>query len=1170
MKKVKIKSCPFCGKKGPFHRDTCDECQECLNPYTLYELGVRKFNNDMDNRGVDEWEKALRLFEAVEDLLGLAKCAENIGLGHQLVGKWKEAIDSFNRALEIYQHTGNILEETKILLEMGVVLNELGDWDRALEHLSRALEISKLLNYEDGISIAYLNRGVTFLRKGHWQDAIQNFKQSLEISKEINNPRIESLSLMNMGIALADEGHWEDALECYKESLEIFEQTGDRVSAFNCVGNIGGLYQRLGRWEEAMKFFSHALELSRDLGFYRCESFFRSNISVGLSFGLSDDISFSEETMEIARKLGLDKAASIQEIQQAIVQKGQKAEFKEYFERAAKKLKKIREKKYRPESLIAYGVPVLRMGQFNESLDYFNRSLQISKGQQYLELESSGIENTLMELDELNFNEKMISYFEEIIEKARAQGDLLNEAKTLGNIGIIYEKKGDLKSALERFQRCLKIFDQLDNSLGKSMTLLNIGMIHANSENWLEAIEYFKKSLDLSDTLGDKIGELGCLMNIAISFLRSKQLQSAIDMYEKAIEVAKQLGDRPAESRSYANMGIAYSKIGNSRAAISCLRRSIEINELLIEETTREELRIGLKKQFSWVFENLLDILFGALTENGRIDTEEIIDLLCEAEYFKCREISGKLEIRSSELEKKETWICPGGKEILDKINDVRAKLITLSETYTRLLHKFEERGEDSDDCKDRIDSIISERDQLKTDIEDYKEQYYQLCPDSGMVTLPYSKKRLIYQRFQKLFQQINKSGTKAAVLEFIHTNDKLGVILINSEGSPFISVKNLTERELKELTNLYLNVLDCLKEAQKTRNIVYEVDAEKSLENLSKKMYEKLIPQEIQQIFSKNQFNHIIVIPNKQLHLLPFPIIHDNDNYWGNKYAISTSLSLDLFRISLEKSKDRARGTIKNVLLIANPNFDEKTGYSKLSLPNTEIEVNTIKKMIESLEGYNLHVLSRSAATEENFVKYVNSEDLGFIHFAGHAYWEGRDPNLSFLLFNGLERLYLSEIISGIQFRGHPLVILSACESGVSKLAVGDEMFGLVRGLLLAGATSIIVSNWSVLDKPACDFMIELYRHWLEGESLSRSMFMARQSVKEKSERRLYQDLPVSMLNWGAFTLLGDPFILAVDSRNTSMFEKIIAESSADTYSEMPILRGLPKNDEGYFEEEK
>ena len=57
-------------------------------------------------------------------------------------------------------------------------------------------------------------------------------------------------------------------------------------------------------------------------------------------------------------------------------------------------------------------------------------------------------------------------------------------------------------------------------------------------------------------------------------------------------------------------------------------------------------------------------------------------------------------------------------------------------------------------------------------------------------------------------------------------------------------------------------------------------------------------------------------------------------------------------------------------------------------------------------------------------------------------------------------------------------LVTLSGCSTGLNVVVGGDELFGLMRGLLSAGAHSILVSLWDVFDRSTAAFMTSFYRH--------------------------------------------------------------------------------------------
>ena len=62
-------------------------------------------------------------------------------------------------------------------------------------------------------------------------------------------------------------------------------------------------------------------------------------------------------------------------------------------------------------------------------------------------------------------------------------------------------------------------------------------------------------------------------------------------------------------------------------------------------------------------------------------------------------------------------------------------------------------------------------------------------------------------------------------------------------------------------------------------------------------------------------------------------------------------------------------------------------------------------------------------------------------------------------------------------------LVTLSACETGLGKVAKGEGIVGLSRALQYAGANNIIVSLWQVADESTAQLMIEFYKYNLHND---------------------------------------------------------------------------------------
>ena len=101
----------------------------------------------------------------------------------------------------------------------------------------------------------------------------------------------------------------------------------------------------------------------------------------------------------------------------------------------------------------------------------------------------------------------------------------------------------------------------------------------------------------------------------------------------------------------------------------------------------------------------------------------------------------------------------------------------------------------------------------------------------------------------------------------------------------------------------------------------------------------------------------------------------------------------------------------------------------------------------------------------------------------------------------------------------GSPLVMLSACETGLGKEKRGEGVMGLTRAFMYAGAPTVGVSLWSVADKSTADLMTDFYKRLLttgEGTTSSGALRAAQLALisGKKYSAPFY---------WAPFVLVGD-----------------------------------------------
>jgi CHAT domain-containing protein len=101
----------------------------------------------------------------------------------------------------------------------------------------------------------------------------------------------------------------------------------------------------------------------------------------------------------------------------------------------------------------------------------------------------------------------------------------------------------------------------------------------------------------------------------------------------------------------------------------------------------------------------------------------------------------------------------------------------------------------------------------------------------------------------------------------------------------------------------------------------------------------------------------------------------------------------------------------------------------------------------------------------------------------------------------------------------GQPLVMLSACETGLGKEKRGEGVMGLTRAFMYAGAPTVGVSLWSVADRSTADLMTDFYRRLLSTTEGATSSSALRGAQLAMISGKKYS----APFYWAPFVLVGD-----------------------------------------------
>jgi len=113
------------------------------------------------------------------------------------------------------------------------------------------------------------------------------------------------------------------------------------------------------------------------------------------------------------------------------------------------------------------------------------------------------------------------------------------------------------------------------------------------------------------------------------------------------------------------------------------------------------------------------------------------------------------------------------------------------------------------------------------------------------------------------------------------------------------------------------------------------------------------------------------------------------------------------------------------------------------------------------------------------------------------------------------------AEEVASLDISGTEWVVLSACDTGLGEVAVGEGVVGLRRAFHIAGAHTVIMSLWSVEDQSARAWMRELYRARFS-QHLTTSDAMRTAALRVLAARRASGESSHPFY-WAGFVAVGD-----------------------------------------------
>ncbi len=330
--------------------------------------------------------------------------------------------------------------------------------------------------------------------------------------------------------------------------------------------------------------------------------------------------------------------------------------------------------------------------------------------------------------------------------------------------------------------------------------------------------------------------------------------------------------------------------------------------------------------------------------------------------------------------------------------------------------------------------------------------------------------------------------GPNEAIVEFVAAGGEYSAIVVTNEGLGAV-------RHLAPVARV-----DSLLESLRFQmdKFLYGADfAGREIEHLRRgadlylaKLYDCLLRPLERHIGDRN----VVFVPHGKLHYAPLHALFDGEAYVVERRAVSYAPSATVYALCAPGRNARDRRAGGAPLLC---------GMADASAPEIAREIDALRALFPSAR-----VLTGADATREAVAR--EAEACGILHIASHAVFRADNPMLSSLRLADGDLTFYD--VFNLRLSAD-LVVLSGCNTGTVAVGAGDELHGLMRGFLYAGAPALLISMWAADDATTASLMRTFYTELQKGSSKRDALRTAQREAIDHCRHPYY---------WAPFTLLG------------------------------------------------
>ncbi len=247
-----------------------------------------------------------------------------------------------------------------------------------------------------------------------------------------------------------------------------------------------------------------------------------------------------------------------------------------------------------------------------------------------------------------------------------------------------------------------------------------------------------------------------------------------------------------------------------------------------------------------------------------------------------------------------------------------------------------------------------------------------------------------------------------------------------------------------------------------------------------------------------------LLILPIGDLSAVPFAALPSTQKGKSLLDFATPVILPDINALYFPKQLPRS---FKKNLIVGDPDLSRDKDYIFAPLPGARNEARHVARLLGT------KALIGKRATHKTIMKRLAKQNH-LIYLATHGISDAKNPmDASFLALRG-RHLKAAEIKNLRYTVQHPLVVMSACQTGLGK-TFDAGIFGLARAWMAAGAAQVLASQWNVDDQSTAflmkQFMEKLKRDNNTVQAFRHAMLTTRKKYPDPAK-------------WSSFNLFGYP----------------------------------------------